>query len=107
MPGTTYSSSCDPAPIRWRCIWAIAARSSVPASNQCRINASITLLGLDKCCAQSSSKAVKVLVSKRYVRWTVLGCGSGFDAPRVERGLAIMHIFYNGYDGMQDTKQTS
>jgi hypothetical protein len=47
------------------------------------------------------------LVSKRYVRWTVLGCGSGFDAPRVERGLAIMHIFYSGYDGMQDTKQIS
>lgn len=85
----------------------MAARSSTLASNQCSINASMTLFGLDKCCAQSSSKAVNVLVSKRYVRWTVLGCGSGFDAPRVERALAIMHTFYNGYDGMQDTKQTS
>jgi len=65
---STYSSSCEPAPIRWRCFRAIAARSSVLASNQWSINASMTRFGFDSCCAQSSSKAAKVLLSKRYVR---------------------------------------
>jgi hypothetical protein len=59
-----HQSSRD-VPISSRWILAIEARASELAFNQCKISASITRLGFDKCRAQSSSKAAKVLLSKR------------------------------------------
>jgi len=53
----------------------------------------MTRLGFDRCCAQSSSKASNVLLSKRYVRCTVFGLSEA-DDDLDDLGRGIMLLFY-------------